>query len=168
MSAEDSVSLPLLTRLWFAWVCFFRVLLGGPPAGALWNAASAVRSADAALQLLAILQGEGRLIDFVEQDVASFTDAEVGAAARAVHDGCRKALRRLTKLSPIRSEQEGTRLTLADGFAPGEIKLTGNVRGSAPYTGTLRHCGWRATELTLPTAVRAYDATILAPAEVEL
>jgi hypothetical protein len=123
---------------------------------------------DAALQLLALLQQEGRLIDFLEQDVASFSDADVGSAARVVHDGCRRALRAHAKLLPVRTEEEGARVTLAAGFSPDEIKLTGNVVGDAPFTGVLRHRGWRVTELVLPTAVRSYDARVLAPAEVEL
>jgi hypothetical protein len=121
-----------------------------------------------ALQLLALFQREGRLVDFLEQDIASFDDAEIGAAARVVHDGCRKALRAHAKLAPVRTEEEGKRVTLEAGFRPAEVKLSGNVQGTAPYTGVLRHRGWRATELTLPTPVAGYEATVIAPAEVEL
>jgi hypothetical protein len=176
--------LPFLTRLWFSWACFFRVLFSGSFAGEVARLslpASAPSppvpdapspgsppSFDAALHLLALLQREGRLVDFLEQDVAAFSDADIGAAARVVHDGCRKALRAHAKLTPVRGEEEGTRVTVDAGFAPEEIKLTGNVKGNAPYTGVLRHRGWRATELTLPSVVRAYDARVLAPAEVEL
>jgi hypothetical protein len=106
-------------------------------------------------------------VDFLEQDVATFSDADVGAAARVVHEGCRKALRSHAKLSPVRSEEEGVRLTIA-GFDPSEVKLSGNVAGSGPYTGVLRHRGWRATDFTLPIPVKGHDAHILAPAEVEL
>jgi hypothetical protein len=42
--------------------------------------------------MLGILQREGRLIDFLEEDVASFTDAQIGAAVRDIHKGCKKAL----------------------------------------------------------------------------
>ncbi|WP_437479558.1 DUF2760 domain-containing protein [Sorangium sp. So ce1014] len=121
-----------------------------------------------ALQLLSLLQREGRLVDFLEQDIASFGDADVGVAARMVHEGCRKALRSHAKLAPVRREEEGAKVTLESGYNPSEIKLIGNVSGSAPYRGALRHRGWRVDELSLPTPVAGHDARILAPAEVEL
>jgi hypothetical protein len=120
-----------------------------------------------ALQLLALLQREGRLIDFLEEDVAAYADADIGAAARVVHEGCRKAMREHVKLEPVRPENEGARVTLS---APldASVKLTGNVAGSGPFTGTLRHRGWRAAEVKLPTSMANHDARILAQAEVEL
>jgi len=122
---------------------------------------------DAALQLLALLQREGRFVDFLEEDVASFGDADIGAAARVVHSGCRKALREHVKLEPVRSEDEGAKVTLAEA-SPNEVKLTGNVQGKGPHTGVLRHRGWRAVTVQLPTAVAGHDARIVAQAEVEL
>ncbi len=121
-----------------------------------------------ALQLLALLQREGRIIDFVQQDITSFSDADIGAAARVIHEGCRKALREHARIAPVRAEEEGVKITVAAGFSPAEIKLSGNVGGSPPYTGVLRHRGWRAEELKLPVAVAGHDPHILAPAEVEL
>lgn len=121
-----------------------------------------------ALQLLALLQREGRLIDFLEQDIETFSDADIGAAVRVVHEGCRKTLRAHAKLAPVRTEEEGAAITLEEGFKPAEIKLSGNVTGTPPYKGTLRHRGWRATSLTLPTPVKGHEPEILAPAEVEL
>lgn len=122
----------------------------------------------AAMQLLALLQREGRLIDFLEQDITSFPDAEIGAAARIVHEGCRKALRSHAKLEPVRKEEEGTKVVLEAGFNPMEVKLSGNVQGSPPHRGTLQHRGWRIAELTLPEPAAGYDPRIVAPAEVEL
>jgi hypothetical protein len=104
----------------------------------------------------------------LEQDVAGFPDPDVGAAARVVHDGCRKALRAYAKIVPIRPEEEGARVTLAPGFSPSEVKLSGNVSGSGPYAGVLRHRGWRVAELTLATPVEGHDPRVLAQAEVEL
>ncbi len=181
------------TRLWFAWLCFFRVLFDGAFAGDVWTvrerslgrlppapepkAAKPEKPApvmppppptEPALQLLALLQREGRLVDFLEQDVTTFSDADVGAAARVVHEGCRKALRAHAKIQPVRAEEEGTRVTLPPGFDANEVKLSGNVAGSGPYTGVLRHRGWRAADFTLPTPVKGHDAYVLAPAEVEL
>lgn len=130
--------------------------------------ASSPPNSEAALQLLALLQREGRLVDFLEEDVASFSDADIGAAARVVHSGCRKALREHVKLEPVRSEDEGAKVVLPAAARPAEVKLTGNVSGTGPYTGTLRHRGWRAVEIKLPTAIAGHDAFVVAQAEVEL
>lgn len=184
--------LPLLTRLWFAWVVYFRVLFDGVFARELKDGPKALPPApeppleapkekkkekkeapkppttEPALQLLALLQREGRFVDFLEEDVSSFADADIGAAARVVHAGCRKALREHLSLEPVRAENEGAKVTLEEGFPADQVKLTGNVSGKGPYTGTLRHRGWRAASLTLPTAVDGHDPRILAQAEVEL
>ena len=120
------------------------------------------------VQLLTLLQREGRFVDFLEQDVTKFTDEEVGAAARIVHEGCRKVLHRVTTVSPIRTENEGARVVIEAGFSPTEITLVGNVQGAAPYRGTLRHRGWRVGELNLPETVKGHDLRVLAPAEVEI
>ena len=120
------------------------------------------------LQLLALLQREGRLVDFLEQDVTTFSDEEVGAAARLVHEGCRKTLHRVTAVAPVRPEGEGTPIVVEAGFAASEITLVGNVQGPPPYRGTLRHRGWRATGLDLPQIVAGHDPRVLAPAEIEL
>ncbi|WP_437524064.1 DUF2760 domain-containing protein [Sorangium sp. So ce726] len=150
---------------------------GGAPAAPEAAAAAAREPAPApqaapavssALQLLSLLQREGRLVDFLEQDIASFGDADVGVAARMVHEGCRKALRSHAKLAPVRREDEGAKVTLEAGYNPSEIKLIGNVSGTAPYRGVLRHRGWRADDVSLPTPVAGHDASIIAPAEVEL
>ena len=103
----------------------------------------------------------------MQQDIASFGDADIGAAVRVVHEGCRRALDGHVKVEPIRSEDEGAKLTLQTINAD-EIKLTGNVGGAGPYTGTLLHRGWRATSLSLPEALAGHDAKVLAAAEVEL
>lgn len=123
---------------------------------------------DPALQLLALFQRDGRLIDFLEQEITSFPDVEIGAVARVVHEGCRKALHAHATITAIRSEEEGASVTLPEGYSPSLVKLSGNVQGSAPYKGTLRHRGWRATDLELPTPVKGHDSTVIAPAEVEL
>ncbi|WP_437935414.1 DUF2760 domain-containing protein [Sorangium sp. So ce341] len=139
-----------------------------PAPAAVAPAPAAAPGVSSALQLLSLLQREGRLVDFLEQDIASFGDADVGVAARMVHEGCRKALRSHAKLAPVRREEEGAKVTLEAGYNPSEVKLIGNVSGSAPYRGVLRHRGWRADELSLPTPVAGHDASVIAPAEVEL
>jgi hypothetical protein len=123
---------------------------------------------DAALQLLALLQRDARLIDFTEEDLASYADADIGAAARIVHEGCRKVLREHFTIAPVRTEAEGSRISLDAGFDAGAIRLTGNVVGSAPFKGSLSHRGWRATDVRLPKLASGHDVTVLAQAEVEL
>ncbi len=120
-----------------------------------------------ALLAIALLQREGRLVDFLEQDVASFDDAEIGAAARVVHQGCRKALRSHVRVAPVRTEQEGSKVAVSEGEVA-RAKLVGDLRGSPPFHGILRHKGWQAVEVTLPVPTKGHDARLLAPAEVEL
>jgi hypothetical protein len=122
---------------------------------------------DGALQLLALFQREGRLLDFLQQDVAAFSDADVGAAARVVHDGCRRALKAHAEVKSLRGEAEGQRVSVSAEEAR-DVKLVGNVSGSAPYRGVLRHRGWRVESLRLPSRVGEQDVSVVAPAEVEL
>lgn len=123
---------------------------------------------ESALQLLSLLQQEARLIDFLQEDLKGFSDADVGAAARVVHEGGRKVLGQYFSLAPVRDEAEESRITLPEGFDAAEVRLTGNVVGQAPFTGTLVHRGWRVTESRLPKLSATHDATIVAAAEVEL
>lgn len=123
---------------------------------------------DAALQLLGLLQQEGRFIDFLEEDVTGFSDADIGAATRVVHQGCRKAVHDHFRIVPVRSEQEGSTVTLPEGFDAALIRLSGNVVGKAPYKGSLVHKGWRVDEVTLPKVAEGHDVRVLAAAEVEL
>lgn len=122
----------------------------------------------AALQLLGLLQREARFVDFVQEDVAGYADAEIGAAARVVHEGCRKVLREHFSIAPVRAEAEGSRVTLATGFDAAAVRLTGNVVGQAPFTGTLGHRGWRVDDVRLPQLTDGKAAAIVAQAEVEL
>lgn len=133
-------------------------------------AAAPLREAtpDAALQLLSLFQREARLIDFTQENLSAYSDADIGAAARVVHEGCAKVLREHFTIDAIRSEAEGSRVTLAEGFDAAAVRLTGNVVGKAPFTGTLSHRGWRATSVRLPKLAEAHDAKVLAAAEVEL
>jgi hypothetical protein len=180
-------------RFWLAFACFFRVIfdprfaasvsarpaelpapaptpaLAPPAETAVTKPSEKQREHEgAALELLALLQREGRLVDFLEQDIASFSDADVGTAARVVHEGCRKALRDHAEIVPVRDEAEGTQVNIEAGYDPTSVKLVGDVRGKAPYSGVLRHRGWRARKLSLPVPVDGHDERVLAPAEVEL
>jgi hypothetical protein len=123
---------------------------------------------DAALVLLGLFQKEGRLVDFLQEDVTHYSDQDVGAAARVVHDGCRKVLQDYLRIEPVRGEAEGAQVTLGKGFDPSAVRPTGNVVGEPPFTGALVHRGWRAAEVHLPKVASSRDLTILAAAEVEL
>ena len=123
---------------------------------------------DAALQLLGLLQRDARLIDFTEENLASYSDADIGAAARVVHEGCRKVLLEHFTIVPVRQEPEGSRITLNDGFDAAAIRLTGNVVGKPPFQGSLSHRGWSVSEIRLPKLADRHDAAVLAQAEVEL
>jgi len=170
MSAKPS----FFARLWLAIVCSFRIVFDPRFAAEVAALRDRQRPAlppttpqsEPALHLLSLLQREGRLIDFCEEELAGFSDAQIGAAARTVHDGCRKALRGALTLAPVRSEPEGGSVVLPPGFDPQAVRLSGNVMGSPPFSGVLRHHGWKATEVRMPTA--SGDPTVIAPAEVEL
>ena len=121
-----------------------------------------------ALQLLAILQREGRFVDFLQEDVTGFADADVGAAARVVHEGCLRAFGEYLALKPVRAEAEGEAVVLEPGFDPSRTRITGNVVGDPPFHGKLAHHGWQVAEIRLPTLAPGHDPNIVAPAEVEL
>ncbi|MNV77246.1 hypothetical protein D3C71_1706530 [compost metagenome] len=125
-------------------------------------------SETSALQLLGLLQREARFVDFVQEDTTGYSDADIGAATRVVHAGCRKVLAEHFTLEPVRSEAEGSRVTLAAGFDATAVRLTGNVVGQAPFTGTLGHRGWRVSATRLPQLTDAKAASVVAQAEVEL
>jgi hypothetical protein len=122
----------------------------------------------AGLALLGWLQREGRLVDFLQEDVASFSDAEIGAAARVVHAGSRKVLQQYLTLEPVLKEAEGANVTVPAGFNAERIRLTGNVAGQPPFRGTLKHHGWIATSVRFPAVSATLDPRVVAPAEVEL
>ncbi|MEZ4653872.1 MAG: DUF2760 domain-containing protein [Candidatus Eisenbacteria bacterium] len=122
----------------------------------------------AAIQILSILQRQGRLIDFLQEDIRGYQDAQIGAAVRNVHEGCREALAQYLSLEPVLDQAEGSRVTLPAGFDAKSIRLTGNI-GEPPFHGTLRHRGWRVGRIALPAKVGgATDDTIVAVAEVEI
>jgi len=121
-----------------------------------------------ALLLLSALQREGRLLDFLQQEIAGFSDEQVGAAARVVHGGCRKILQQYFEFEPAAKETESAPVTLPKGFDPQRWRLSGNVTGQAPFHGTLRHHGWVARQVRMPATADSIDPRIVAPAEVEL
>ncbi len=127
-----------------------------------------LKPADGALQMLFLLQRDSRLIDFLMEDISPYSDDQVGAAVRSLHDQCRETLDRYVTLTPVIDGVEGT-FTKLDTNDPAKVKLLGNVpaTGKAPG-GLLRHKGWRADRVELPQLVASQSSTIIAPAEVEV
>jgi hypothetical protein len=125
-------------------------------------------STDRAIQMLAILQRDGRLIDFFSEDIAPFSDAQIGAAVRDLHQSCKQTIERYVKLEPIIASEEGEPVTVDQPIDPAAIKLIGNVTGKAPLKGLLRHRGWRAIQVQLPPLASGDGRSVIAPAEVEI
>jgi hypothetical protein len=168
-----------------AFKCFFSLLFGGELSGetltalglskrtaaakpAAAAAAPAARTtSDGALQILGILQRDARLVDFLMEDIASYSDDQVGAAVRELHDQCRDAVARYVTLQPVIDGVEGT-FAKAPSADPNVVKFIGNVPAKPPAGGTLRHKGWRAAKIDLPALAAKQDAAILAPAEIEI
>lgn len=122
---------------------------------------------DRAVQMLALLQRDGRLVDFLMEDLSAYADAQIGAAVRDVHAGCRTALTRYVSLAPVFDDEEGQVVTVERGTDPASVKVTGSVTGDPPYRGVLRHRGWQAGRVELPP-LPATGRTVVAPAEVEI
>lgn len=123
---------------------------------------------DRAVQILSILQRDGRLIDFFTEDISPYSDAQIGAAVRDLQQSCRQSLERYVKLEPVLDSAEGESVTVQEGFDPSTIKLVGSVAGKPPVRGLLRHRGWRVKEVNLPPLLDGSARTIIAPAEVEV
>jgi Domain of unknown function (DUF2760) len=123
---------------------------------------------DRAVQMLALLQRDGRLIDFLAEDISAYPDIQLGAAVRTIHETCRQTLDRYVKLEPILNSEEDQPVTVEAGFDAAAIKLIGNVAGAPPLRGLLRHKGWRVKELKMPPLPQGAGRLVIAPAEVEL
>jgi len=169
------------TRIKLAFAAFFTILFKGrlptalEPVGrpeAPEKPIAAADDSDRAVQMLALLQREGRFVDFVLEDVAAYSDAQVGAAVRDIHAGCRRALDRYVTLQAVIAGREGDAVTVGQDqpFDPASFHLIGNVTGQPPFRGTLLHSGWRVAHVQLPplppqgTSGRA----IVAPAQIEV
>jgi hypothetical protein len=127
----------------------------------------AARPADGALQLLAILQRDSRLLDFLMEDVSSYSDEQIGAAVRELHDQCRDSMGQYVTLQPVIDGVEGT-FAKTPSDDPNLVKFIGNVPARPPVGGILRHKGWRAAKVVLPALSAKQDTAIIAPAEIEI
>jgi len=165
-------------RLGLAFRCFFRVLggkelpaeaLGSPAPAQLPQAKAPSPVPDTpAVQLLALLQKEGRLLDFLQEDISAYDDAQIGAAVRNIHQDCQRVLAERVGLQPVLEGEEESPVTVEAGFDPSRIKLIGNVTGEPPFSGVLKHHGWRAAGIALPALPPGHDPKVITPAEVEL
>jgi hypothetical protein len=174
-----------LSRIVLAFRCLFNILFhgrlsdtavtqlglsrrGAPMSATSVQAAPPVsKASDGALQILGILQRDSRLLDFLMEDLTSYSDDQIGAAVRELHDQCRDAVSRYVTLQPVIDGVEGT-FAQAPSKDPAIVKFVGNVPATPPSGGTLRHKGWRAVKVDLPTLPARQDASILAPAEIEV
>jgi hypothetical protein len=122
------------------------------------------------VSFLAALQEKGRLVDFLMDDINAYDDAQVGAAARVVHAGCKAVLDEHFRIRPVREGGEGSRVQVDAGYSADEYRLLGKISGQAPFTGILVHHGWKTDSVKLPTILRASADRLpaIAPAEVEL
>lgn len=122
-----------------------------------------------AVQMLSVLQRQGRFIDFLEEDLSRYEDAQIGAAVRTIHESCKAALAECVHLEAVMTQEEGSVVTVPSGFDPAAIRLTGNVSGDPPFRGVLRHRGWRIRSVHLPKlTAQIGKERIVAPAEVEI
>lgn len=160
----------LLNRLWVGLRAFWKSLAEHDAAVRVESAlAPPSLKAGPDLRVLAVLQRDGRLVDFLQEDIDLYTDAQIGAAVRDIHRGCRKALRDYMAVEAILPGEEGASVSVAADFDPAAIRLTGNVGGQPPFRGVLKHHGWRVKSVQLPALPAGRDdASVLAPAEVEL
>jgi hypothetical protein len=170
-----------LSRILLAFRAFFALLFHGalsaelkselgfapPPPRPVAPSAPPPPSPASALQLLAILQRDSRLLDFLMEDIASYEDDQIGAAVRSLHDQARDSLTRYLSLQPVIDGVEGANTRSAAGD-PAAVKFIGNVPAGKPEGGVLRHKGWRAAKVDLPAINPKQDASIIAPAEIEI
>lgn len=170
-------------RLKFAFWTFFAILFRNRIPGAVAEALGLTAASPAvspgpavvqpvaaeatATQLLAVLQRDGRLVDFLMEDIAAYADAQIGAAVRDVHAGCRQAMQRYVALGPVLDSEEGMTVTVEPGTDGARVRLIGNVVGQPPFRGVLRHRGWLATRVDLPPLAPT-ARSVVAPAEVEI
>ncbi|MGI8746444.1 MAG: DUF2760 domain-containing protein [Bryobacteraceae bacterium] len=171
-----------MSRIAYAFRSFFSILFSGklpadiaeffgyikPKPQPVAKTERPIRASDGALQILGILQRDSRLIDFLMEDIAGYSDDQVGAAVRSLHDQCRESLTRYLQLSPVIDGVEGT-FTKVETNDPANVKLLGNVPANGKASGgLLRHKGWRADKIDLPPLVASQNAAVIAPAEIEV
>jgi hypothetical protein len=117
---------------------------------------------------LALLQEKGRLVDFLMEDITPYDDAQVGAAARVIHQGCTEVLREHFKITAVSEVEEGSQVTVPAGYAAADYRFIGKLGGNPPFTGKLIHKGWKTEYVKLPRTTTTDRLPAIAPAEVEI
>src|SRR5437868_8480627 len=143
-----------LNRIFLAFRCFFNLLFHGELSAETMNdlgvtrravpapvavpkpAGPVAKTSDGALQLLAILQRDSRLVDFLMEDVTSYSDDQIGAAVRELHDQCRDSVSRYVTLQPVIDGVEGA-FTQAPSSDPNLATFIRNVPPTPPSGGVL-------------------------------
>ena len=120
------------------------------------------------LHSLTVLQREGRLLDFFDEDLSQYDDEQIGAAVRSIQEDCKKAVRKYIDPRPVIDSEEGKSVSVEPGFDMDSISLVGNVAGEPPFKGILKHRGWKAGKQDIPKLSDIQDASIITPAEVEI
>jgi hypothetical protein len=171
-----------MLKISMAFRCFFALLMHGQISPELMSELGLMRKrdekpmpppppivkvSDGALQLLGILQRDGRLLDFLLEDIAPYSDEQVGSAARSMQGPCREALNRYLTITPVIDGVEGT-FVQAPSKDPAAVKFLGNVPAKIPSGGLLRHRGWAVTDTRLPVLAPKQNVSVLAPAELEV
>jgi hypothetical protein len=118
--------------------------------------------------MLAVLQAEARLVDFLLEDISGASDEQIGQAVREVHKKSQDALRRHAVIETILPGNEGDATTVPAGFDPSAVRVVGNVAGSPPFTGSINHPGWKVRELKVAPPPAGADEFVLQPAEVQV
>jgi hypothetical protein len=124
-----------------------------------------------ALVLLSLLQDRGRFLDFVAEDIGAYSDAQVAAASRVVHQGCKAVINECLALAPAHPGAEGDRITVDPAADPNRYRLQGKLAPQPPYSGVVVHRGWKTTRVALPRRTRPIDPSgenIVAPIDVEV
>lgn len=159
----------LLNRMSLAFRAFWKTLTDANTAPRIEEALLPPQPGGPDLRILALLQRDGRLIDFLQEEIDSYTDSQIGAAVRDIHKGCRNVLKEYITLSPVIPQEEGQRVAIENGFDPAFIRLSGNVAGKPPFQGVLKHHGWRVASVRLPNLPGlSAEGGVIAPAEVEV
>lgn len=127
-----------------------------------------IKPSGAPLRMLALLQAESRLVDFLMEDIQGASDEQIGQAVREIHKKAQAALKQHAVIDQVLPGSEGDNTTVQKGFDPSAIRVVGNVTGEPPFSGAINHPGWRVKELKLATPAEGADEFVLQPAEVQI
>lgn len=164
-----------MNRLWLAFKAFFRTFSDPQGAAVFLNSTTTPAPVSTTtteelshLRLLMLLQQSGRLLDFLKEDITTYSDVQVGAAVRQIHRDCAKVIEEVVTIRPVLEDNEGAIIKVPVGYDASQIKLVGKIKGEPPYSGILTHKGWKAHKRSLPKQVSGAASEVIAPAEVEI